>query len=762
MDFNDRASAAKIAIANGQFDPQGMNATDFTSGVARPVRKDDSWKQGLDFDAMEKSIGGKVNNDADWKQGLDFKAMEGSLGPVSNNPQQSVQRVDDVTQVKPIAPSAGATAGAKTPNHLQAFDKLPSVIEGAKQGVYDVANLIPYVVGKGLEWVAPNSNAAKIHREINAKAVADRRDFETLYPDTVSPEGLGRIIGQGVATAPALPVRAISAVRGAAESLPYVGKLAGSAAAGGTAGGVFGALTSAGTDKSFPAHMAENVGYGAVGGPIIDTAIGAISKGAGAAGNAVRSYRASREMADAGFDAAGVRNISDRLEAAGLTPAQAKAALNKMGPEATIGDIDEMLMREVGGIIQGGGKPGSVAVGRYKARENAADERMSDILTDRLGVKPNQEAEVEAAKSYAQSVAGPHYTRAKASNMALDAEPIARKIDDVLETAVGDTASELQKVRGWLYDRSGNIKTDTKTLLSVRQELDSHIEKLKKASDTAGKNARNALTDVRKDLDKVLKQNVDLAAGDAAFAKHMEDFGGMQFGIDTLKRKVKLDDFNETWKNASPEKREYIRKGLHSELGDLMELATRGELSEAQRLIGKSKVNREAMRKAFGKDGERLLDDIESEIAMRATNRWSRQQSSTAANLAVRDRYKLDDEAMGSGPLGLALDVATQTPGVGTAIGYGRDKLTKIRRGRAEKSLESMRETSGDILSRNIAQGRNEALDAVERIRQIDKPKASSQRGKRLRDMGIYIVPASKTGIDYGYDQVKSLPYVGK
>mgnify|MGYP006914609021 FL=1 len=72
MDFNDRASAANIAIANGQFDPQGMNATDFTSGVARPVRKDDSWKQGLDFDAMEKSIGGKVNNDADWKLGLDF------------------------------------------------------------------------------------------------------------------------------------------------------------------------------------------------------------------------------------------------------------------------------------------------------------------------------------------------------------------------------------------------------------------------------------------------------------------------------------------------------------------------------------------------------------------------------------------------------------------------------------------------------------------------------------------------------------------
>ena len=131
-----------------------------------------------------------------------------------------------------------------------------------------------------MDWVAPNSNAAKIHREINAKAVADRRDFETLYPDTVSPEGIGRIIGQGVATAPALPVRAISAVRGAAESLPYVGKLAGSAAAGGTAGGVFGALTSAGTDKSFPAHMAENVGYGAVGGPIIDSAIGLVGKGA--------------------------------------------------------------------------------------------------------------------------------------------------------------------------------------------------------------------------------------------------------------------------------------------------------------------------------------------------------------------------------------------------------------------------------------------------------------------------------------------------
>lgn len=758
MDFNDRASAAKIAIANGQFDPQGMNSTDFTSGVARPVRKDDSWKQGLDFDAMEKSIGGKANNDADWKQGLDFDAMEGSLGPVSNSPQQSVQRVDGVTQVKPIAPSSGA----KTPSHLQAFDKLPSVIEGAKQGVYDVANLIPYVVGKGLDWVAPNSNAAKIHREINAKAVADRRDFETLYPDTVSPEGLGRIIGQGVATAPALPVRAISAVRGAAESLPYVGKLAGSAAAGGTAGGVFGALTSAGTDKKFLPHMAENVGYGAVGGPIIDSAIGLVGKGAGAAGNAVRNYRASREMADAGFDAAGVRNISDRLEAAGLTPAQAKAALNKMGPEATIGDIDEMLMREVGGIIQGGGKPGSVAVGRYKARENAADERMSDILTDRLGVKPNQEAEKIAAKQFRQRETGPDYQKARTSKMALDAQPLVDKIDDVLLNAVGQTRSELNAVRGWLHDANGNIKADTDTLLTVRQELDGHLKKLKKEGTTADTNTYRAVEEVRKDLDDALKTNLDLKAADAKWSKLKQDFDGMQFGIDVIKRKVKLDDFNEVWKNASPEKREYIRKGLHSELGDLMELATRGELSEAQRLIGKSKVNREAMRKAFGKDGERLLDDIESEIAMRATNRWSRQQSSTAANLAVRDRYKLDNEAMGSGPLGLALDVATQTPGVGTAIGYGRDKLTKIRRGRAEKSLENMRETSGDILSRNIAQGRNEALDAVERIRQIDKPKASSQRGKRLRDMGIYIVPASKTGIDYGYDQVKSLPYVGK
>lgn len=107
----------------------------------------------------------------------------------------------------------------------------------------------------------------------------------------------------------------------------------------------------------------------------------AIGRGLGAGINALSNI-ASRTTPAA-------RNVSNALAEIGMTPSDAQNALTRMGPSATLADIDPAMTTEAGGLAALGGSPTSILKKAMATRAAGADDAMSQIVDDTLGPKPD-------------------------------------------------------------------------------------------------------------------------------------------------------------------------------------------------------------------------------------------------------------------------------------------------------------------------------------------------------------------------------------
>lgn len=336
------------------------------------------------------------------------------------------------------------------------------------------------------------------------------------------------------------------------------------------------------------------------------------------------------------------RNVAGILSEIGMTPQAAQNALTRIGPSATLADIDPALTTEAGGLASLGGRPTSVLKSAMATRAAAADNRVATAIDSTIGQKPNLEASLDAMLEHGRQAAAPYYAAARANPTPMDVQPLVTDIDQRISNSTGGVADTLRTLRGYLVrDVPGfgtATKSDPQQLLGARQAMDDLIERRGTADTTAGRNAIRQAQDVRTNLDAVLKQDGNIASGDAAFAGQMQLRDAMQEGTQLFTRGVRPEEFTRQLAQMSPEEVQAYRAGARVAIGDALEQARQGTLAGARSMFGRSSANRAKLDALFPNAGG-VFDMLEGEAAMRSTEQRVGQNSATAERRAVQEKY---------------------------------------------------------------------------------------------------------------------------
>lgn len=649
------------------------------------------------------------------------------------------------------------------------------------RGLRDVLDTATHGLARSTSAVAdtilPEKLSGPIRRSKEELLTSDKAERDTY--NTANPsEGIlptsaevGRMTGQLIATAPLLPVRAFQAIRGAMGALPIAGKAApflnratSSVLEGGLGGAEYGALTSSTNENSTAENVGEGLITGAIAGPVLTAAATVGQKALPTIRNMWANVQINKLAHNANMEPAVVKNIINILENSGLTPREAQLQLNKLGPQATLGDLASSIQNEVGGLASIGGKPAEILKGRYEARSKTANSSAQQLMEQKLGPKPDIEAEKEAIKSKVQKDVAPDYKLAHSNSTALDMQPVIDDIDKQLESAVGPKAAGLKVLKDYLFktvkDTKGNdvkvLKYSVKDLHEVRQAIDDVLDKKSDPTSSYGKNAIRAIEKIRAGIDAELKSIPEMAAADTKFAAKMEILDHIKIGEDALKRGMNKEEFTRFFDNLSPEKQDAVKKGMRSAIGDAMEFASRGELSEAQRLFGKSSVNRANLEKAFGNKGTETLDALEKEAMFRSTENTARGGSQTAEKQSVQRKYGERSDGAGAGQIvhGAVLDLVTGTPGAATAIMTARRAGGHVKLKASEGRRERLIEGTADIISRQGTE-RNIGLDVINKANKINSRLKISANKLPIKELPVGLL-AAPTG-ESGYSTYKKL-----
>jgi hypothetical protein len=651
---------------------------------------------------------------------VDIDALDSLFGKSDGNNSATALKGVDINSLDNMFGGTTKEEAATTANTGDYAIANPDIAKGLWQGIKDIPATGAQLIGaadRAISKVLPTEGAkradeyeARLKAE-NAKLPTDNTAFD-----------VGRMGGQALATAPLMPVKAFQAINAGAKAIPYVGKLAGIVGSGALAGGVFGAATNSANDEGLASNVGTNALYGAAAGPVAEVGAKVAGKAVSGVKSLIDNVKIQRMLEGSGISPEAAKNTLARLTDAGYTPAQAEAELQKLGPSATLADLDPSLTTEAGGLANKGGIPTSTLKTRFNERAANADSSAHDIMENNLGPKPNYDAEKVAAALDRQNKTSGDYALAKSSNMALDVRPVVQHITDELKNAVGPEASYLKEIGSYLFDSKGNMKVDTAPLHKVRIAIDDLLDRLPQEGTSQTSGTYRTISKVRDQLDAVLKTNPDMAKADAKFAKLIEDYKGIDTGKDAFKKNY--SKFEDEFNSASPEKKEFMKKGLRIQIGDLMEKATRGELSEAQRLLGKSTSNRNIVKLAFGQNGEDTLDALAKEAKFRAAEKSVSLNSATAERQAVQARPEYGGTPHESHFLtpvaqGAALDLATGTPGGATAIGAGKGAIEGIKDKLNKEKIARTINGTADLLSRQSQHGRDTAVNFLDRVSKI-------------------------------------------
>lgn len=577
---------------------------------------------------------------------------------------------------------------------------------------------------------------------------------------------LGRLGGQLLATAPILPARVLQGIRGAMGALPIalstgekvaaplMNRLGAATATGALGGTAFGLGTSGVSQNSLPVHVGENALGGAVGGPLLDRASALASKVIpgikSMTGDASINLVANRY----GINPKAAKQILTELDNEGMTLAEAEAQINKLGPDATIADLTPGLQKMAGALAQRGGRATSIVENRFAGRADTANDSAHNIMVSNLGAKPNLETEKSSIVNEARRLTRPDYKAAYDSGTPLDVSNVVSGIDSALETAVGSKASQLRQAKSFLF-KDGTLKNDIASLHEVRQALDDKIEKLGSPVNTQGSRTLGAINKIRDELDSVLKTNPQMQAADSKFAERMSVAQGLDIGSKAL-NKGNYEEFERTFNAASPELKETIKKGMRSQIGDMMEAAARGELAGAQQLLGKKSANRKKLELAFGTKGTDVLEALSDQAALRSTEKTVSQGSRTAINQRINALFDADRPKgiLSDALTGLALDATSGSLGAGTAIMAAKRTGGNIFAKIGERRKDAFAESTADLISRN----RTQMPVTMDALNTIQKIQAKLQPKSLPRQLSLPVNASSIVGIpvvDYTSGRIK-------
>jgi len=642
-----------------------------------------------------------------------------------------------------------------------------NVIGGVNQGVMDVANTLSgyhrSIAGKIGSLIGTDQPEAN-NQAFQEYTAQQKGKYKSEYGDSTAAD-IGRVGGQVLATAPLLPGGVVQGVRGMMGALPIslstgekiaapvLNRLGAAAATGGLGGAAYGVGTSGTSENSLPVHVGENALGGIVGGPILERAGALASKIIPGVKNIIGNAAINGVASRFGINSKAAKQILTELENEGITLAEAQSQLSALGSDATIADLTPALQKIAGALGQRGGRSTSIVENRFANRASTADNNAHNIMVSRLGPKPDLEAEKEAIFKEASRLTGRDYGLAHASPDKLPINGLVSHIDNALENAVGQKASVLKEIKGYLFKADKSPKDSVAALHEARQGID---DILNKRGDSLSPNAHREVTAVRKALDIILKTNSQMAAADEKFAAKMTIAEGLEIGSKSL-NKGNYENFEKVFNGASPELKETIKKGMRSQIGDLMEAAARGELAGAQQLLGRKSANRKKLELAFGSHGTDVLDALANEATKRSTEKTVAQGSRTAINQRINALFDSDKPkgVLQDALVGAAMDATTGSLGTGTAIMAvkrgGGNILTRF----GERRKDAFAESTADIISRSGTQLPH-TMDALNTIHNIQN---TLRLKKPSRQLLLPVNASSIVGtpiIDYAAERAKN------
>jgi hypothetical protein len=678
--------------------------------------------------------------------------LSGDTSNIKSEPVESDSLADKYLSLTPAEIAAERTRKSVIGHK---GNTLSDIASGANQSLSDVGNSIEHGIRFFDRLI--NSNA-KVNLdtgqvEVSGPGAERKKAFDKQVEEEKKniPENpstgynIGRVGGQIAITSALTPIRTISkgadiltkalptinAVTGAIEKAPLVNRLASATYKGAAVGSEFGALTSSANDKSLGRNIGGGLLAGTVGGPLFELA-GIAGKGAAA------KLKEWRDISKASGDLSpiAVKNTLQVLSDAGYTPQQVKAELARLGPDATIADLDPAFLAEANALAKSGGTATSLMKGRYQARADQANDAAMQMFEKRLGGVPDLDIAKQRIIDDAHRLTKTDYDAAHASTQILDAKPLIDEINDKLKVAKGPHAQALNTAKSLLYknevDASGNKVPENSVigLHETRKNLDDIIQKAKEPQSSTGRNALNAIKDARAKVDDLLKTNLQMKAADEKFAEKMGIANGLQIGKDAFNNKTNYNQFYKIYSTASPEVQETIREGARGAIGDLMHGGPQGELSASQKLFEKKSLNRDKFTLMFGKGAEDVLDELHNRLNFKRTEQQIEHGSLTAQHEAIQARYGIrpagNESYLSAAAKGGIADVIGGTPLIATGINTGKRLLSGGYSSYTENRLGAKIGGTADILSRQGAQ-RDNAVDILNRVEKVrNKPSKES------------------------------------
>ena len=656
-----------------------------------------------------------------------------------------------------LADTVLSTPADKVPDAVQQFDLQKDQAKNRAAFVHGLSSVLN-TVGQGIGYLDKTfiPGGEQRAQAFNDRVAKENKDYETANPpgSGFNNQDISNFVGQVVATAPLMPVKAFTAVSRFMGALPTVAatgeKIAaplinrlGAATVTGAAGGAeYGALTSSSNDEGVLANTGKGLIMGALAAPLLTVGSDVAQKALPTVKNLWANVQINKIAKDANMEPAAVKNVLSILQNAGYSPREAQLRLNQMGPQATLADLAQSIQTEASGLASFGGKPTEILKSRYEARAQGANSQAHDIMEQKLGPKPDIELEKSTIIKNAQNEVKPDYQAAYNSGANLDITPVVQNIDAQLKTAVGPKAQALAQIKSYLYNKDGTLKNSVPDLHEIRQAIDDVVDG-KNPTTSYGKNAARAITEVRSGIDTALKTVPEFAAADAKFASKMQIVNDIDTGTTLLKKGMNKEEFSRMFDSLTPDRQDAIKKGMRGAIGDAMEQASRGELSEAQRLFGKNSTNRANLEKAFGQNGSDVLDALEKEAMLRSTEQKVIHGAQTAERQAVQRKYGERNDKLGSGFTdilhGAGVDMVSGSPGLATAA------MTVKRIGGQAKLILStnakdrMIEGTSDLLSRQ-GQPRNIGLDIANKANKINN--LISRSKLPVADLPTYLLSA--------------------
>jgi hypothetical protein len=317
----------------------------------------------------------------------------------------------------------------------------------------------------------------------------------------------------------------------------------------------------------------------------------------------------------------------------------------------------------------------------------------------------------------ARRSSSPYYEQARAQGGPMDISSLIADIDKQLENVNpnGHKAAALNKARSLLTTDTPIIGPDGKPttitiphedpgmLHETRQELDDILYGVKRTGMMDGTSvdraATNIISDVRGKLDDILKTNPAMKKADAAFSEHMKYINAVDEGTDIFKPQNRIEDIQRSIESKTPAQVQSMQQGALAKIHDAINNSLQGDLSGARSLLAKSTANRAKLDALFPNAGN-MLDDIDSELAKRATENQVLHQAATAGRIAIREGLKPPQPGGSNGlPDVLSAIIGGHVAG-GPGVAFG------IAASRASQSaLNSMRNWQYQRLTGGLAKG---------------------------------------------------------